>query len=95
MTLEEHVADPAATSTVEGPGGTAAQPVAAAAHADEHFSGRPVSWVGVAITCVGFVIGGVAFFPHLTWWLMWVGAGVAALGIIWLAFTKTFSEDWY
>jgi hypothetical protein len=95
MTLEEHVADPAATSTVEGPGGTAAQPVAAAVHADEHFNGKPVSWVGVAITCIGFVIGGVAFFPHLTWWLMWVGAGVAALGVIVLLFAKTFSQDWY
>src|SRR5579859_4091694 len=79
---EEVVAEHAATSTVEGPGGTAAQPVGAAAHADEHFNGRPISWVGVAITCVGFIIGGVAFFPHPTWWLFWVGAGVAVVGLL-------------
>jgi hypothetical protein len=89
------VADHAVTSTVEGPGGTAVRPVAAAAHADEHYNGKTISWVGVAITCIGFVVGGVAFFPRLTWWLMWVGAGVAVLGLIILLFAKTFSEDWY
>lgn len=89
------MADHAAMSTVEEPGGTAARPVAGAAHADEHFSGKRSSWIGVFITCVGFVIGGVAFFPHITWWLFWVGAGVAVVGVIWLVFARTFSEDWY
>jgi len=89
------VADHAATTTVEGPGGTAARSVAGAAHEDEHFSGKPGSWVGVVITCIGFVIGGIAFVPHLTWWLMWVGAGVALVGLIVLLAFKTFSEDWY
>jgi hypothetical protein len=78
---------------VEGHGGTVAP--AAAAHADEHFSGRPISWVGVVITCVGFLVGAIAFVPHLTWWLMWVGAGIAALGLLVMLFAKTFSEDWY
>jgi hypothetical protein len=94
MTLEEFVAEHAATSAVEGPGGTA-RPFAAAAHADEHFSGKRSSWIGVVITCIGFVIGGVAFFPHPTWWLFWVAAGVAVVGVIWLVFAKTFTEDWY
>ncbi len=94
MTLEDFVAEHAATSTVEGPGG-AARPGVPAAHADEHFSGKRISWVGVVITCVGFVIGGVAFVPHLTWWLFWVGVGVGVLGVIVLLFARTFSEDWY
>jgi hypothetical protein len=89
------VAEHAATRTVEGTGGTAAQPVSAAAHADEHFNGRGISWVGVAITCVGFVVGGVAMVPHPTWWLFWVGTGVAVVGLLVLLFAKTFSEDWY
>jgi hypothetical protein len=93
--LEESVADHAATSTVEGPGGAAARSGGAAAHADEHFSGKRASWVGVVITCIGFVIGGVAFVPHPTWWLFWVGAGVAVVGLIALLACKTFSEDWY
>jgi hypothetical protein len=80
---------------VKGPGGTAARPTAAAAHDDEHFSGKPISWIGVLITCIGFVIGGVAFVPHPTWWLVWIGGGVAVVGLIVMLFAKTFSEDWY
>jgi hypothetical protein len=91
---EEVVAD-AATSTVEGHGATVVQPVLGTAHASEHFSGRPVSWVGVTITVIGFVIGGVAFVPHPIWWLFWVAAGVAAIGGIVLLAAKTFNEDWY
>jgi hypothetical protein len=90
------VAEHGATGTVEGPGAAAAHPVAAAAaHESEHFSGRAISWVGVVITCVGFIIGGVAFFPHPTWWAFWTGAGVAIVGLLILAFAKTFNEDWY
>jgi hypothetical protein len=92
--LEEDVAD-AATSTVEGRGATVAEPALATVHASEHFSGRAVSWVGVSITVVGFVIGGVAFVPHPTWWLFWVAVAVAAVGGIVLLAAKTFSEDWY
>lgn len=72
-----------------------AQPVLGTVHEGEHFGGRAVSWVGVAITVVGFVIGGVAFVPHPTWWLFWVAAGVAAVGGIVLLAAKTFTEDWY
>ena len=64
-------------------------------HGDEHNSGRAISWVCVAIVVVGFVIGGVAFIPHPTWWAIWVGAGVAAVGFIALAFTNAVNEDWY
>jgi hypothetical protein len=64
-------------------------------HGDAHNSGRPISWVGVSIIIVGFVIGGVAFIPHPTWWAVWVGSGVAAVGLIFLAFTNAVNEDWY
>jgi hypothetical protein len=89
------VAEHAVASTVEGPGGTAARPAAAAGHEGEHFSGRPISWVGVAITCVGFIVGAAAFFPHMTWWLFWVGVGITVVGGIILMSAKTFAEDWY
>jgi hypothetical protein len=74
---------------------TTAQPAVAAAHAGDHFSGRGISWVGVVVTCVGFVGGGVAFVPHPTWWAFWVSAGVAIVGLLIMAFAKTFSDDWY
>lgn len=89
------MADHAATSTVEGPSGTSAARADAAAHADEHYNGRTISWVGVAITCIGFCIGIPAFIPHMIWWLMWVGVGVAAVGVLVLVAAKTFQDDWY
>ncbi len=89
------MAEQATTGTVEGRGGTAAQPVVSAAHDSEHFGGRGISWAGTAIVCVGFIIGGVAFIPHPIWWLFWVGAAVAIVGCLILAFAKTMSEDWY
>lgn len=89
------MAERATTGTVEGPGGHAAQPVAGAAHGSEHFSGRKVSWTGTVIVCVGFIVGGVAFIPHPTWWLFWLGAGAVIVGSLILATAKTMSEDWY
>jgi len=89
------VAERATTGTVEGPGGTAARPVAGAAHDGEHFSGRKISWIGTVIVCVGFIVGGVAFIPHPTWWLFWLGAGIVIVGSLILASAKTMSEDWY
>jgi hypothetical protein len=82
------VAEHAATSTT-------VQPAVAVAHAGEHFNGRAISWVGVAITCVGFIGGGASFFPHVHWLLFWVGVAVAVVGGIVLLSAKTFSEDWY
>ena len=64
-------------------------------HGDAHNPGRPISWVGVAVVIIGFVIGGVAFIPHPTWWAIWVGGGVAVVGCLMLAFTKAMNEDWY
>jgi hypothetical protein len=89
------VAERATTGTVEGPGGTAAQPVAGAAHDGEHFSGRRISWIGTVIVCAGFIAGGVAFIPHPTWWLFWLGVGIVIVGSLILAAAKTMSEDWY
>jgi hypothetical protein len=80
---------------VKGPGATAAQPAVAAAHDTEHFSGRTISWVGTSIVCSGFLMGGLSFWGHIHWWLFWLGAGVAIVGCLILAFAKTMSEDWY
>jgi hypothetical protein len=74
---------------------TTAQPAVVAAHAGDHFNGRKISWVGVVVTCVGFIIGGVAFVPHPVWWLFWVAVAVSVVGVIILVGAKTFSEDWY
>jgi hypothetical protein len=89
-----------ATGTVETGGATAAgtvSPAQGAPHPQhlEHNPGRPVSWIGVTITVIGSIIGGVAFVPHLTWWLFWTGVAVAVVGCLVLAAAKTFSTDWY
>jgi hypothetical protein len=61
----------------------------------EHNPGRPVSWIGVGIIIVGFIIGGIAFFPAPHWTIFWIGTGVAIVGCLSLLFTKTMNEDWY
>jgi hypothetical protein len=61
------------------------------------FHGRPVSWVAVSIIMVGFLVGGVALtFGHHgpTWWLFWLGVGLAAVGGL-LALATGIFEDWY
>jgi hypothetical protein len=77
--------------------GTAGSPVhgSGTGHDLEHNSGRPVSWVGVAVITVGFIVGGIAMVPRPTWWAFWLGAGIAVVGCLILAFAKTFSTDWY
>jgi hypothetical protein len=96
---EEYVAEQA-TDTVTGAGAVAgtgaASPVphGTAPHS-EHNSGRRISWVGTVTTIIGFVIGGVAFFPKPDWILFWIGAAVAIVGCLVLLFSKTMSEDWY
>jgi hypothetical protein len=82
-----------ATGTVEGTG--AAGTLAHATGHFEHNPGRRTSWIGVSIVVVGFLLGGAAFIPHLTWWLFWLGAAIAIVGCLVLAVTKTFNEDWY
>ena len=61
----------------------------------EHNSGQPMSWAGVTIIVIGFVIGGIAMVPAPHWVIFWIGTGVAIVGCLTLLFTKTFSEDWY
>lgn len=61
------------------------------------YHGRTVSWVAVAIIAVGFTVGGLALvFGHggPIWWLFWVGAGLAVLGLLISVATNMF-EDWY
>jgi hypothetical protein len=61
----------------------------------EHNPGRPISWVGVGIVIIGFIIGGIAFFPAPNWTLFWVGTAVAIVGCLVLFFSKAMSTDWY
>ena len=85
------------TGTVETGGttsGAAVSPALGVQHL-EHNPGRPISWVGVTIAIVGAIIGGVAFIPHITWWLFWTGAAVMVVGLFVLVGAKTFSKDWY
>jgi hypothetical protein len=56
--------------------------------------GRAVSWVAVAAVLVGFVIGGAALVFGPTWWLFWVGLGIAGVGGI-LALSTGIFNDWY
>jgi hypothetical protein len=81
-----------------GQGGMAPVPAGpAAAGPFPTYHGRTVSWVAVAIMVVGFVVGGLALIlghGGPTWWLFWVGAGVAVLGLLTTLVTNMF-EDWY
>ena len=72
-----------------------AEPLAHYGAQEAHHHGKPMSWVAVTVVIVGFVVGGIAMVPHPTWWLFWIGAGIAAVGCIMTLFAKTFSEDWY
>jgi MFS family permease len=63
-----------------------------------HNPGRPVSWVGTAITTVGFIVGGVAFpiqDPGPNWIVFWIGTALAILGILVLVTSKAIDTDWY
>jgi hypothetical protein len=69
--------------------------VAHLTHPEEHDPGRPISWIGTSIVVVGFVIGGIAFIPAPHWVPFWIGAGVAIVGLLVLAFSKAVDTDWY
>lgn len=61
------------------------------------FHGRPVSWVAVSIVMAGFLVGGAGLvFGHHgpTWWVFWLGTGLAALGVLVAISVNTF-DDWY
>jgi protein-S-isoprenylcysteine O-methyltransferase Ste14 len=83
-----------ASGTVEETGVTGS-PVHPSDHAYEHNSGKPMSWVAVAVITVGFIVGGVALVPHPTWWAFWLGVGIAVVGCLMTLFAKTFTDDWY
>jgi hypothetical protein len=59
-----------------------------------HYRGRRVSWVAVSTIMVGFVVGGLALVFGPTWWLFWVGLGLAAAGGL-LALASNIFDDWY
>jgi hypothetical protein len=82
-----------ATGTVEGTGAASTVPYTTGHF--EHQPGRRMSWIGVGIVVVGFLLGGASFVPHMNWLIFWIGAGIAILGCLVLAVTKTFNEDWY
>ncbi len=60
----------------------------------EAFHGRPVSWVSVSIVLAGFIAGGVGLVVGPTWWLVWTGGAVVAVGGI-LALSTGIFRDWY
>jgi hypothetical protein len=64
-------------------------------HAEQHYSGRPISWIAVTIVIIGFIAGGVGMVPHPTWWLFWTGAAIVVIGSIVTMFARTFQDDWY
>ena len=79
---------PDSAAVNEAHGGAAAHP---------SFHGRPVSWAAVSIIMVGFAVGGLAMIlghHGPIWWLFWVGAALAAVGLLISFATNTF-EDWY
>lgn len=48
--------------------------------AEGSHAGRLSSWLAVIIIWIGFLAGGLALVIGPTWWLFWLGLGVAALG---------------
>jgi hypothetical protein len=83
----------------EEPTGTvdtgSAEPFAHYGAQEIHHHGSPLSWTAVVVIIIGFIIGGVALVPHPTWWLFYLGVGIAVVGCIMTLFAKTFSDDWY
>ncbi len=58
------------------------------------FHGRTVSWVAVSVIMIGFLVGGLALVFGPTWWLFWVGLGLAAVGGL-MALSTGIFDDWY
>jgi hypothetical protein len=81
----------------QGQGTLAHQGPSSSAGVHATYHGRPVSWVAVSLIMAGFLAGGLALiFGHHgpTWWLFWVGAGMAVVGAL-LALATDIFEDWY
>ena len=84
-------------TAARGHGPVAHQGAGGSTTAHAAFHGRPVSWVAVSIIMAGFLAGGLGLiFGHNgpTWWLFWVGVGMAAVGSL-LALATDIFEDWY
>jgi hypothetical protein len=85
----------------EQPTGTvdlgAAQNLAHYGAEEVHHYGKPFSWIAIIVIVIGFVLGGLAMVVggHPTWWVFWLGAGIAMVGCIMTLFAHTFSDDWY
>ena len=62
--------------------------------ATETHHGRTVSWVAVSIVMAGFLVGGLGLVLGPTWWLFWVGVGLAVIGGL-LALATDIFADWY
>jgi hypothetical protein len=62
--------------------------------ATETNHGRPVSWVAVSLIMAAFVVGGFGLIFGPTWWLFWVGVGMAVVGGL-LALATDIFADWY
>ncbi len=58
------------------------------------FHGRTISWICVSAIVVAFIVGGIALITGPTWWLFWVGAGLAVAGCL-VAAATNIMEDWY
>ncbi|HTW05259.1 MAG TPA: hypothetical protein VMF87_33540 [Streptosporangiaceae bacterium] len=58
------------------------------------FHGRAVSWVAVSLIMVGFLVGGFALIFGPTWWMFWLGLGLAGVGGL-TALAINIFEDWY
>lgn len=59
-------------------------------------SGRPVSWIAVAIIVLGFTLGGLGMVLGPTWWLFWVGVAVTVAGLIFawaIGIMEDYTED--
>ncbi|MGQ0632029.1 MAG: HGxxPAAW family protein [Sporichthyaceae bacterium] len=52
-----------------------------------------MSWIAVAIICIGFSIGGLGLCLDPTWWLFWTGVGVTAVGSV-MAFGVNIMADY-
>lgn len=90
------MADQAPSEVVSVPGhaqtAAAATEPSAGYHQGKH--GRPVSWVAVTIVMIGFIVGGAGLVAGPTWWLFWLGGGLAAVGGIFALGSGIFN-DWY
>jgi hypothetical protein len=74
----------------------AVAPAEALTRPGEHvpFHGRRVSWVEVSIILAGFIVGGVGLIAGPTWWLVWTGGAIVAVGGI-LSLATGIFNDWY